>query len=62
VSESSSGMAEQLKSANFSFLAVHDVQLVRLGALAERYFKDDPVTCERRTSRGKGGICLMSRK
>ena len=55
-------MAEQLKSANFSFLAVHDVQLVRLGALAERYFKDDPVTCERRTSRGKGGICLMSRK
>jgi type I restriction enzyme, R subunit len=38
-------MAEQLKSANFSFLTVHDVQLVRLGALAERYFKEDPVTC-----------------
>ena len=38
-------MAEPLKSANFAFLAVHDAQLVRLGALAERYFKDDPATC-----------------
>jgi type I restriction enzyme R subunit len=37
-------MPEQLTSANFSFLAVHDAQLVRLGALAERYFKDDPNT------------------
>lgn len=37
-------MSEQLSSANFSFLAVHDAQLVRLGALAERYFKDDPNT------------------
>jgi len=37
-------MAEELKSANFSFLAGHDPQLVRLGALAERYFKDDPTT------------------
>src|SRR5580704_16871902 len=37
-------MREQT-SANFSFLAVHDAQLVRLGALAERYFKEDPVTC-----------------
>src|ERR1039458_4201172 len=37
-------MPEQLTSANFSFLAVHDPQLVRLGALAERYFKDDPTT------------------
>lgn len=37
-------MPEQLKSANFSFLAAHDAQLVRLGALAERYFKDDPTT------------------
>jgi hypothetical protein len=26
-------------SANFGFLATHDVQLVRLGGLAERYFK-----------------------
>src|SRR5690349_13382975 len=32
-------------SANFDFLAKHDVQLVRLGALAERYFKEDPNTC-----------------
>src|SRR2546427_7845753 len=32
-------------SANFDFLVVHDAQLVRLGALAERYFKDDPNTC-----------------
>jgi type I restriction enzyme R subunit len=32
-------------SANFDFLGVHDAQLVRLGALAERYFKEDPNTC-----------------
>jgi len=32
-------------SANFDFLGIHDAQLVRLGALAERYFKDDPNTC-----------------
>ena len=31
-------------SANFDFLGKHDAQLVRLGALAERYFKDDPNT------------------
>ena len=35
---------QQWRSANFSFLAVYDEQLVRLGALAERYFKEDPVT------------------
>ncbi len=29
----------------FGFLEAHDVQLVRLGALAERYFHDDPNTC-----------------
>ena len=34
-----------IPSANFAFLARHDVQLVRLGALAERYFRDDPNTC-----------------
>src|SRR5882724_6289842 len=34
----------QITSANFGFLARHDVQLVRLGALAERYFGDDPST------------------
>lgn len=28
-------------SSNFNFLAAHDVQLARLGALAERYFHDD---------------------
>lgn len=32
-------------SANFGFLGAHDPQLVRLGGLAERYFKDDPNTC-----------------
>ncbi len=32
-------------SANFDFLEKHDEQLVRLGALAERYFKEDPNTC-----------------
>jgi type I restriction enzyme R subunit len=32
-------------SANFDFLGQHDAQLVRLGALAERYFRDDPNTC-----------------
>jgi type I restriction enzyme R subunit len=32
-------------SANFDFLGTHDAQLVRLGGLAERYFKDDPNTC-----------------
>jgi type I restriction enzyme R subunit len=32
-------------SPNFAFLAAHDAQLVRLGALAERYFADDPSTC-----------------
>jgi type I site-specific restriction endonuclease len=33
-----------ITSANFGFLTKHDVQLVRLGALAERYFGDDPNT------------------
>jgi type I restriction enzyme R subunit len=32
-------------SANFDFLGKHDAQLVRLGALAERYFQEDPNTC-----------------
>lgn len=32
-------------SPNFAYLRVHDVQLVKLGTLAENYFKDDPVTC-----------------
>ena len=36
-----------LPTSNFAFLAAHDaqlVQLVQLGALAERYFRDDPGT------------------
>ena len=32
-------------SSNFSVLAAHDEQFVRLGRLAERYFADDPNTC-----------------
>jgi type I restriction enzyme R subunit len=39
-----SGKIPPVQSANFSFLAKHDVQLSRLGALAERYFGDDPNT------------------
>jgi type I restriction enzyme R subunit len=27
---------------NFEFLADHDAELVKLGGLAERYFRDDP--------------------
>jgi hypothetical protein len=34
--------AALLPPSNFGFLGVHDAQLVRLGALAERYFSDDP--------------------
>ncbi|MBW4489943.1 MAG: type I restriction-modification system endonuclease [Trichocoleus desertorum ATA4-8-CV12] len=34
-----------LVSLNFAFLEVHDPQLVRLGALAERYFATDSNTC-----------------
>ena len=32
-------------SPNFAFLRVHDAQLVKIGTLAEKYFRDDPVTC-----------------
>jgi hypothetical protein len=38
------GKAAPIETANFGFLAKHDVQLMRLGALAERYFGDDPNT------------------
>jgi type I restriction enzyme R subunit len=31
-----------VSSPNFAFLAVHDAQLVRLGADAERFFPQDP--------------------
>jgi type I restriction enzyme, R subunit len=30
---------------NFAFLQEHDVQLERLGMLAEKYFAEDPITC-----------------
>jgi type I restriction enzyme, R subunit len=33
-----------LPTSNFAFLSGHDAQLVQLGALAERYFRDDPGT------------------
>ena len=33
-----------IQTANFGFLAKYDAQLARLGALAERYFGDDPNT------------------
>jgi len=32
-------------SHNFNFLAAYDARLVRLCALAETYFHDDPNTC-----------------
>jgi type I restriction enzyme R subunit len=38
------GKVPPLQTANFGFLARHDIQLMRLGALAERYFGDDPNT------------------
>ena len=38
-------MSVEIKSHNFQFLAAYDPQFVRLGALAERYFRDDPNTC-----------------
>jgi len=34
-----------ITSANFEFLSAYDAQLVRLAALAERYFRDDANTC-----------------
>ncbi len=37
--------AKQLTSANFAFLVAHDRLLDHLGALAERYFAEDPSTC-----------------
>lgn len=32
-------------SRNFSFLAIHDPELVALGSFAERYYAEDPNTC-----------------
>lgn len=36
---------ERLPPTNFACLQEHDVQLVRLGMLAEKYFPADPNTC-----------------
>jgi len=36
---------QHIRSQNFSFMRVYDPQFERLGALAERYFADDPNTC-----------------
>jgi hypothetical protein len=35
----------RVRTANFGFMDVHDTKLVQLGALAERYFREDPPTC-----------------
>ena len=32
-------------SPNFAFFNAHNAQLAKLGTLAEKYFRDDPVTC-----------------
>ena len=37
-------MGSGLARSGFGFLAVEEAQLSRLGALAERYFHDDPAT------------------
>jgi type I restriction enzyme R subunit len=34
-----------VQTVNFSFLGADEARLVQLGALAERYFRDDPSTC-----------------
>ena len=36
---------QEPQSANFTFFALYEPQLERIGALAERYFRDDPSTC-----------------
>lgn len=38
-------MSAAITLQNFVFLRAHEPQLDRLGALAERYFADDPETC-----------------
>jgi type I restriction enzyme R subunit len=38
-------MPSEIKSRNFFFLRPYEPQLDRIGALAERYFRDDPNTC-----------------
>jgi type I restriction enzyme R subunit len=38
-------MTQPIRSQNFGFMRGYDPQFERLGALAERYFADDPNTC-----------------
>jgi type I restriction enzyme R subunit len=38
-------MNQHIQSHNFRFMRTHEPQFDRLGALAERYFRDDPNTC-----------------
>ena len=40
-----SDRALQVQSYNFGFMRSYKRQIDRLGALAERYFRDDPNTC-----------------
>jgi hypothetical protein len=47
-----------VQSTNFGFLAGHDVQVVRLGALAERYFGDGPNTAP--SNSGSSATCWRS--
>lgn len=39
------GQGDRVSTPNFGFLAEEEPRLVQLGALAERYFRDDPSTC-----------------
>jgi type I restriction enzyme R subunit len=53
-----------MSSSNFNFLEPHDTRLVQLGALAERYFADDPSTTKRPVGRAaaklmKGPSCSI---
>ena len=43
--EVAAGIRGILATPNFGFLAKQDPNLVQLGALAERYFRDDPSAC-----------------
>jgi type I restriction enzyme R subunit len=38
-------MTKNTSPSNFSYLKVHDEQLMRLGMLSEKYYVDDPNTC-----------------
>jgi type I restriction enzyme, R subunit len=40
----SNAMVGQKTARNFAFLAVHCTQMVRLAALAEHFFHEDPAT------------------